>query len=427
MAHSDISVSLSNKEVLKKNDPLSFLYKGFVFLFLLSTLFDPADKLFNLKVPLFLGCWIFGGLILLIDKSAIKIPINLLMYVFLMIIIPLISIAYYLAIDGSDPFEGFLLLKSYLFFSFALLLFATRVDVLKYLSIGLALLAFSVLALSVFILFFPEVYWEVYHFGERYGIYHIDKTRDYGGGMKFFQMYFVTSSMLVIAIAYYFDKWRSLKIKKRRWPYFILVIMIVCAMFVAGTRNNMIFSVLLLMGLIFLYSRQKLLVGVSLTVIVGVFAILWSDQILALFDPNEPSNYTKLLFLGDYSRFLSDYQTLFFGQGLGAYEYWTGRGYNFVTELTYFEVIRYFGILMGGVILFLMLYPVIYAFVLRGSYNQKSIVFAYATYLLMSATNPLFFSSMGMLILAIVISNIFIFESNIRRYLSSMDNMNSHL
>ncbi len=417
MSQSVFFLLQSNNNILRNSDALSWLYKSLIFLFLISTLFDPADKLLGLKLPLFLACWAVGGLIVLMRNSMVRIPINLLAYVFLMVLIPLLSITYYFITDGSEPFEGFLLLKSYLFLSFTILLFITRVDVLKYLSVALTLLAFSVLALSIFVLIYPEGFLQIYHFGEKYGIYSIDKGRDYGSGQTFFQMYFVTSSMLVVSIAYYFDKWRSLKSK--RWIYLILIVMNVCAMIVAGTRNNMIMAIALPIGLVVLYSKRKVMISALVTVFVGLSVIVLRKELLAIFDPNEQSNHTKLTTLYDYFRIFSDYKTLLFGRGLGAYDYWTNRGLNFVTELTYFEVIRNFGLFMGGVMLILMLYPIIYAFILRRSYQGKSIILAYAAYLVMSITNPLFFSSMGMLILAIIIANIYIYESDFKRHRSS--------
>jgi hypothetical protein len=56
------------------------------------------------------------------------------------------------------------------------------------------------------------------------------------------------------------------------------------------------------------------------------------------------------------------------------------------------------------------LYPAIYAFVLRPTYPEKPLIFAYAAFLLMSMTNPLFFSSMGMLILSSVMAKIALYE-----------------
>ena len=163
-------------------------------------------------------------------------------------------------------------------------------------------------------------------------------------------------------------------------------------MFLAGSRNNMLIAILLPLILFWTYSNKKFLI--SMLYIVGflVTIIILRDEIFSLFDASEISNFYKLMTLNDYIYlFTNDIYSLIFGQGLGAYMDWTGRGFNFVTELTYFELIRSYGIFGALIIISLMLYPVIYAFFLKPSYNYKHIILAYICYLVMSFTNPLFF------------------------------------
>ena len=112
MSQSDFINPVSNKSLLRQGDTLSYIYKGLIFIFILSALFDPADHMFGLKVPLFLACWGVGGLIVLMRDRSAAIPLNLLIYVLLMLIIPLASILNYFISGGGQPFEGFLLLKS---------------------------------------------------------------------------------------------------------------------------------------------------------------------------------------------------------------------------------------------------------------------------------------------------------------------------
>ena len=113
--------------------------------------------------------------------------------------------------------------------------------------------------------------------------------------------------------------------------------------------------------------------------------------------------------LDDYSKLFSDPITLLFGQGLGAYHFWEGRGsYYFVTELTYFEIIRNFG-LFGGTLMFaLLLYPIVHAFVLDRRFKEKAVVTGYAAYLVMCFSNPNLFSSMGTLILSVILATIYL-------------------
>ena len=384
-----------------------------VFLFLLSTLFDPADRALGLKLPLYVACWGIGLLIHMGRQGPIKISIGLLIYTFLMTLIPITSVGYYLVTDGSEPFEGFLLLKSYLFISFAILIYFTRINAMKYLSIALTILAIQILLLTAVVLIYPETHIPLYTFGEDYGIFSIDSGRDYGSGFKWFQMYFVTSSMLVIPIAYYFDLAKSSK--QNIGFYWALVLLSICAMFIAGTRNNMIMAIVLPATLFVVYSKHRLDTIILMAAAIGLFIFTWRVEIATFFDPTEASNNVKLSMLEDYAVIFSDSNNLLFGRGLGSYECWTGRGYNFVTELTYLEIIRNFGLLLGGLMILLLLYPIAYAFLISRSYKKKNIVLAYAAYLIMSISNPLLFSSMGMLILGIIIADIFIHDTDMRR------------
>ena len=336
------------------------------------------------------------------------------MYVLLMVMVPLVSILHYFISGGGQPFEGFLLLKSYLLIPFAILLYVTRFNAVKYLTFGLTILALMILLISFIMLINPEIFMPLYHLGLESKIFSIDK-RDYGNGEEFFQAYFVVSSMLVIPIAYYFDKWRTLKSK--RTFYFILTAICVLAMFLAGTRNNMLISILLPSILLFYYSKNRLIVFILLTLVMGIFAGVFSENIIAFFNPNEQSNYYKISFIKDYFIIFNNFSfsNVLFGEGLGAYSAWSLRGDYFITELTFLEIFRNFGLLMGIVMLMLMLYPIIYSFIIRPSYIDKHIIIAYAAYLVMCITNPLFFSSTGMLILAIIVANISIFNLDFKK------------
>ena len=399
---------------IPKHNFLTSLYQILFIVFIISTLFDPMDKLFGLKIYLFILCMSYGFLFYLTSPNMPKIPIKLIIYITLLIFIPLLSIAHYYFIDSSSPFEGFLLFKSYIFITFALLIYITNIDIFRYLSICLVFLSLTIMLVSLIVTIFPDLFLPMYLFGNNFGIFSIDPGRDYGAAGTYFQMYFVTSSMIVISIAYFFDKWW--KSEHNNKLYLILFLISVFSMFLAGSRNNMLIAILLPLILFWTYSNKKFLI--SMLYIVGflVTIIILRDEIFSLFDASEISNFYKLMTLNDYIYlFTNDIYSLIFGQGLGAYMDWTGRGFNFVTELTYFELIRSYGIFGALIIISLMLYPVIYAFFLKPSYNYKHIILAYICYLVMSFTNPLFFSSMGMLILSAIMSSICMHDKKNRK------------
>lgn len=406
-----IGESAQKRQGSAKPDVSRKVFDAVLFLFIADTLLDPADLLLGLKLPLYVICWLSGFVVCTSRRHTLRISINLVMYCLVMIFLPLVSILIYQLLNGRDQFEGFQLLKAYLFISMALLLYVTRTNVLPHLAAALTLLAGAIFAVTALVFAVPDLLAPAYAFGELFGIFSID-SRDYGGGIVMFQMYFKTSSMLVVSAAYYFHKGWFAQSHKKTWWFLCLFSLV--GMVVAGTRNNILVALLLPLVLTFLYSKKKLrmagvLVSLSLVAVVALF-----DKIAILFSPVESSNRIKLDMLDDYAAIFSNPINLWLGRGLGAYEKWTGPRYAFITELTYFEIVRNYGLAMGLVLLALLIFPIVYGFVLKPSYGEKNIIIAYAMYLLMSATNPLFFSSTGILILSAILANIFLYQSMAR-------------
>ncbi len=376
--------------------------------FLITCVFDPADKLVGIKVWIFLLCWLFGFWAMAASRRRISVPAGLLAYTSVFMLVPLLSISWYMMKDGGQPFEGGSMFKGYVLITFALLLVLSRVNPLREFSAVLTLLAIAVIAVFVVLMVSPDFYTALYLFGEVTGIVMVDK-RDYGSDVILLQVYFVTSPMLVISIAYYFDRVMSAPLGKTKILYFALMFVSIVGMLLAGSRNNIVMSMLLPIALWFLYTRHKVLGAcLSLVALTGLF-IFFFDELQAFFNPNEISNSIKLGLLDDYSKLFSDPIILLFGQGLGAYHSWETRGsYFYVTELTYFEMVRNFGLFGGVVMLVLLLFPIVHAFVMDRRFPEKAVIIGYAAYLIMCFSNPNLFSSMGTLILSVILATIYL-------------------
>jgi hypothetical protein len=93
---------------------------------------------------------------------------------------------------------------------------------------------------------------------------------------------------------------------------------------------------------------------------------------------------------------------LLLGQGPGSLYYTTGVGrYVVQSELSYMEIIRMFGLFMGGGVIFLWFLPLIIAYKRRNMLPEFfPFVISYFAYLCIGGTNPLLFSSTGIIILA---------------------------
>eukprot|EP01132_Coremiostelium_polycephalum_P010412 gene10412-12785_t len=94
---------------------------------------------------------------------------------------------------------------------------------------------------------------------------------------------------------------------------------------------------------------------------------------------------------------------IFFGQGVGSTYYSLGLGRKILqSELTYFELIRVFGLPIAILLFFLLLYPIIYLYQNSKLRKNKAYAVAYLGYLFIAGTNPLLISSTGMLIVVAI-------------------------
>ena len=387
------------------------LLKFLLVLFLLSCVFDPADRLLGMKVYLFVACWGAALIPVVLGSQVHRLHGGLLIYILLFLAVPVLSIAWYWTVDGRPEFEGFQLLKGYILISLAALLYISRIDLLPALSATLSVLALLIIGVFLLVTAVPVLVAPLYLFGNATGIVYLS-DRDYGSGLVLSQVYFATSPMLAISIPFYFQRACTAVGSRQRLLNLLLLLAGVVAMFLAGSRNNMAVAILLPLILYVLYSRNKAFSVAAIIIAFFAFALVFVEQIAVLLDPAEFSNNIKLGLLDDYRRIFERASMLFFGSGLGAYDYWDAKGTHFfVSELTYLEVLRNFGVLGGAVMIGLLLLPIAYA-VFRGrDYQDWHIILGYASYLVMCASNPNLFSSMGILILSVLMSDVFMEEA----------------
>lgn len=386
---------------------LTPLLSGLLVVFLFSCVFDPADKILSGKVWLFVGAWIVAIVSVITTKEPVKISLGLLIYILLFISIPILSILGYFARGGTAPYEGANYLKGYILISLAMLLVITRVSLVRRLSIILTILAFVIVFVYFVIKLFPDLYLAVYAFGLTTGLVQLDDARQYGDEVVMTQVYFVTSPMLIVPIAYYFNL-MSVKIKsKEKILAFALMGLNIAAMILAGSRNNILAAILFPLVLWVGTSRRKRLAYMSAFCVALFIVWVFRREVGAFFDPNEISNSIKISLIEDYWKIFQDVMTLTFGQGLGSFHYFEGRGLISVTELTFLEMVRNFGLFGASIMALLLVLPAARGFTTPSRRELSGLSLGYVFFLIMSASNPLLFSSMGVLILSVLMSEIY--------------------
>ncbi len=381
--------------------------QALLLVFVVACVFDPADRLLGVKVWLFLA---LGGLTVLetgLKAGSVPMPAGLVAYCLFFVAVPLFSIMWYHLSNGREPYEGVGLLKAHLLIGLSMILVVSRIDLIPMLSAVLTCLAVVVIAMAAMILAEPDTFDRLKPFGDATGMFILDK-RTYGEGVTMLQTYFVTSPMLVVSIAHYFDRMVVAERRSSSAIALLLMLVSVLGMALAGTRNNLFIAVLLPGMLLIVYAHRPwplAFAGAGL----GIAGLIYfSEQIAVLLDPTEVSNNVKLALVNDYFRILADPWVLAFGQGLGAYHYWSAKGLdNFVSELTYLELIRNFGLAGAALMLALVLVPVVHAFRGQRTRREHALAAAYFLYLVMCASNPNLFCSMGILILSALMANIY--------------------
>jgi len=377
------------------------ILRGCIFLLMFVAIFDPADKVLGLKLPAFILCWLV--FLIWYGFNSVKVVRDVYIYIFLMLFIPVLSMFYFEVFLGGGQSAALILIKAQLFVSLIYILVAAKIDIIPMVCRILYLLAWTIISVKIVVNVFPELMPAIRIFGSAYGILLIG-DRTYADSGAFEQIYFVTSPMLLIAIAYYSD--RACKSGFFSWNSFFAFVCIVGMVF-AGTRSNMIGPFIVLGFIMFFNTKNKVLFSTVVIFALLLFVSVFYSTIHEVLSLKEDSNSSKLILLQDYVNAFNDPVTLIFGQGFGSYYHWGIRGYYFTSELSYLELIRVYGLIFGTIMAGLILYPILFVMTSKREFPNRASIIGFMVYMAIAAFNPLIFSSLGMTIISAFIANIF--------------------
>ena len=377
------------------------ILRGCIFLLMFVAIFDPADKILGLKLPAFILCWLV--FLIWYGFNSVKVVRDVYIYIFLMLFIPVLSMFYFEVFLGGGQSAALILIKAQLFVSLIYILVAAKIDIIPMLCRILYLLAWTIISIKIVVNVFPELMPAIRIFGSAYGILLIG-DRTYADSGVFEQIYFVTSPMLLIAVAYYSD--RACKSDFLSWNSFYAFVSIVGMVF-AGTRSNMIGPFIVLGFIMFFNTKNKVLLSTVVIFVLLLFVSVFYSTVFEVLSLKEDSNSSKLKLLQDYIEAFNDPVTLIFGQGFGAYYQWEIRGYYFTSELSYLELIRVYGLIFGTIMAGLILYPILFVMTSKREIPNRASIIGFTVYMAIAAVNPLIFSSLGMTIISAFMANIF--------------------
>jgi hypothetical protein len=363
-----------------------------IVLLVLVALLDPADEILHLKVPAFVAVilvWLWrrgltGGTVslrlwVLISAFAIALPVA-------STVVGTLSLN---AHSGDAPLALF---KSFLFLLLVPVIVSEDIDVvalLIQLGIIVALLTLAMVAIKFFS---SGIFLILYQFTiDKKNALISESRNSFGIGLG--QFYYKTSPLMVFPFAYYSR--RLIEFGAGRWLALLLTLLYSFAFLCSGTRAN-VFVALLIFGVLAL-ARLRRTLGWHAAVAVAALGILVTSATVLprAFDAQEVSNSIKLGHIRSYEEeFNTRWPALLWGEGANSGFYSEGfQDWTTVSELTYVEMIRLFGIpvtivLTGGLIW------IGYLLVVQG---DRALAIAYFAYLAISASNPLLVSSTGLL------------------------------
>lgn len=283
---------------------------------------------------------------------------------------------------------------------FVLLIWAKNYTLLDKLTMPSIIVSITIISITLIIMYNPysEPILREFFYKHSYMI-RIGERRYLG--YRFYGIAYVSAYCLLLPFAIYIYKFLFEKQKKNQ--RLIICVLLGVALFLTGTRANM-GAMLCLVGIMVVLRMNRTSIGqlVALLSTVIIFIAGTFVLFLLLAETGEGSIKVKYDHLDSYLRLFMEYpQILIFGQGLGAMFYSSGFGIMTpITEWTFMEIFRTFGIPLGLCVIGIFVYPLFVIYQKRRQLNLwKPVFFGYFFFLIVGGTNPHLFYPPGILVL----------------------------
>ncbi len=385
-----------------------FLNISMVLLFV-DVMVDPTNLIFHVKYVLF-GLVFVIWLLRNFSKKIVLTKRQWFILLFIAFFMPFYELSTGLlnSMLHNVPVGNLVYFNSFFFFTLILVTVREKINLTAIFNYSSLSIVFMTLGLYLILIF------NVSLFGDMYRYFVVDKQvvvyalRNYGE-TTLLMIFYKTSPLLVFPLSWYLYQILINKQKKGVFVSILLLMLIALTLYFSGTRANLLSLILIVIFYLgyFLYRKSK--VWFLLFVGFGILVVLFTlPSVMAVFlNKQEASNAIKFSYLSSYSDYFDHHLlSLLFGQGIGGTFYASGLHRMIdVSELTYFELIRIWGIPVTLIFVGTLILP------LLAEIRAKKVThlfIAYLAYLFISGTNPLLMSSTGMLVLVYVFTNTFL-------------------
>lgn len=219
-------------------------------------------------------------------------------------------------------------------------------------------------------------------------------TRQFGT-LNLFMIHFRTSPILIIPFSLFFIEYCDYK----KITSFICLFIVGLGIIFSASRGLILFSYISLLLICLCNIKVKIyrrfFLFLLIVAVLGLFFLLTYTNV---FDTKEKSNSIKIKHITSFFELISEKPLiLLIGNGTGSSYF--SSGFNEITwqtEVTFLDMVRYWGIFGTLIVLFCFLYN-------KNKTLEKKYVIPFVLYVISAALNPLIFNSTGMLVLTIYI------------------------
>jgi hypothetical protein len=366
-------------------------------LLVLVSLLDPADEILHLKVPAFAAVVLIWLARSGLTRKTVSLRLWILTATFSIALPVIFTIIGELNHDAHSGGAPLALFKSFLFLLLVPVLVSEDID-LAALLIRLGIVVALITLIMVAINFVsPTVFLIIYQFTLDKQNATISQSRD-ALGIGLGQFYYRTCPLMIFPFTYYSR--RLIEPGHGRWRALFMTMIYGAAFLSSGARANVFVSLLVFGVLLLMRVRRSMGWQAAMAIAAAGILVASATIVPRALDTSEKSNAIKLGHVRSYEEDLNTRWTaLLWGEGADSAFYSEGfQNWTTVSELTYVEMVRLFGIPVTIAIIAALAW-IGYLLIARGAWT---LAIAYVGYLVISASNPLLISSTGLLALCAV-------------------------
>ena len=354
---------------------------------------DPTNSILKLKVPIFV---LFLFSLFVNYKPQIK----YIDFFVLMFAVFVVSMCFGVFSGGAMDYQ-FTMQYATFFLLLICVLWDSYIDLFTPLVVSSVFVSIITIIGFISMISFPALESGLYLFSTSFDYTFLMSKRTFMG-VEFTSFFYKSIPLVVIPASFYLNE--IINNNKASLKNILLVFLFLFSLFCAG--NRAMIGVVFLIAFFISYDRISKWPFIKPLLFIVFVAAVYIGY-LSITEKGEESNDIKFGHIESYiDYFKNSWYMLLFGSGAGSTFFSKGfESMTGITEWTYLELIRLYGIVGFVIFVMFLLYPLRdYNAKLRNIYGWKAFSLGYVFYLFICASNPYLTSSTGFLCILLIYS-----------------------